>query len=158
MSRTPHDARPDPTISDAMLQELADREAIRDLACRYAHHVWQKQVAAAIELFTEDGEMDTGEPPVLRGRAALLEAYERMLGDDHFQPFVSNHVITLAGNEASGTCYLDLRATTDGRSMIGSGYYEDRYQRVGREWKFRARRLHMSWLVPLDQGWAGPES
>ena len=48
--------------SDALLQELADREAIRDLACRYAHHVWQRQVAPAVELFTEDGEMDTGRP------------------------------------------------------------------------------------------------
>jgi hypothetical protein len=142
------------SLPDPIFQELADREAIRDLACRYAHHVWQKQVAAAIELFTEDGEMDTGEPPILRGRAALLEAYERMLSDGLFQPFVSNHVITLAGEEASGTCYLDLRAVSDGRSMIGAGYYEDRYQRVEGQWKFRARRLHLSWLVPLDQGWA----
>jgi ketosteroid isomerase-like protein len=149
MSRTP---------PDALLQELADREAIRDLACRYAHHVWQKQVAAAVELFTEDGEMDTGEPPLLRGRAALLETYERMLGDGHFQPFVSNHVISLAGDEASGTCYLDLRATADGRSMIGSGYYEDRYRRVDGEWKFRSRKLHLSWFVPLDQGWADQDS
>jgi ketosteroid isomerase-like protein len=142
----------------ALLQELADREAIRDLACRYAHHVWQKQGAAAAELFTEDGEMDTGEPPVLRGRAALLEAYERMLGDGRFQPFVSNHVISLAGDEASGTCYLDLRSTSEGRSMIGSGYYHDRYQRVDGEWKFRSRRLHLSWLVPLDEGWVDQDS
>jgi hypothetical protein len=102
--------------------------------------------------------MDTGEPPVLRGRAALLETYERALGEGAFQPFVTNHVISLAGDEASGTCYLDLRAVTDGRSMIGSGYYEDRYQRVDDEWKFRARKLHMSWLVPLDEGWADQES
>ncbi|MBW2241405.1 MAG: nuclear transport factor 2 family protein [Deltaproteobacteria bacterium] len=146
------------TRPDAMLQELADREAIRDLACRYAHHVWQKQAAAAASLFTEDCEMDTGEPPVIRGRAALGETYKRVLGNGAFQPFVSNHVITLAGDEASGTCYLDLRATTDGRSMIGSGYYEDRYQRVDGEWKFRARKLHMSWLVPLEQGWADQAS
>ncbi len=153
MIDSPTDASPNST-----LQALVDREAIRDLACRYAHHVWQRQVTAAVELFTEDGEMDTGEPPVLQGRAALLEAYERMLGDDRFQPFISNHVITLAGDEASGTCYLDLRATIEGRSMIGAGYYEDRYQRVGGEWQFRARKLHMSWLVPLEQGWAAEES
>ena len=146
------------TLPDAMLRELADREAIRDLACRYAHHVWQKQGAAAARLFTADGAMDTGEPPVLRGRAALLEAYERMLHDGHFQPFVSNHVISLAGDEASGTCYLDLRATAEGRSLIGSGYYEDRYRRVDGEWKFRSRKLHLSWLVPIDQGWADQES
>ena len=146
------------TAPDALLQELVDREAIRDLACRYAHHVWQKEAAAAAELFAEDGVMDTGEPPVLRGRAAVLEAYERVLGDGHFQPFVSNHVITLAGDEASGTCYLDLRSIRDGRSMIGSGFYEDRYQRIDGQWKFRSRKLNVSWLVPLDQGWADQDS
>ena len=136
------------------LRELTDREAIRDLARRYAHYVWQKQIAAAVDLFTEDGEMDTGEAPPLRGRAALLEAYQRMLGDARFQPFVHNHVIDLAGDEASGICYLDLRAVQKGRSMIGSGYYEDRYRRVAGEWKFQSRKLQMEYLVPLDEGWA----
>ena len=135
------------------LRELTDREAIRDLARRYAHYVWQKQIAAAVDLFTEDGEMDTGESPPLRGRAALLEAYQRMLGNARFQPFVHNHVIDLAGDEASGICYLDLRAVQEGRSMIGSGYYEDRYRRVAGEWKFQSRKLQMDWLVPLDEGW-----
>ncbi|MBW2237117.1 MAG: nuclear transport factor 2 family protein [Deltaproteobacteria bacterium] len=139
---------------DSMLRELADREAIRDLARRYAHYVWQKKIAAAVDLFTEDGEMDTGEAPPLRGRAALLEAYQRMLGDARFQPFVHNHVIDLAGDEASGICYLDLRAVQEGRSMIGSGYYEDRYRRVAGEWKFQSRKLQMDYLVPLDEGWA----
>ena len=143
---------------DVMLRELADREAIRDLACRYAHHVWQTQAGAAVELFTEDGEMDTGDGSILRGRADLLEAYRRMLGDGMFQPFVHNHVITLSGDAASGTCYLDLRATIEGRSMIGSGWYEDHYLRVDGEWKFQSRRLRMSYLVPLDQGWASGES
>jgi ketosteroid isomerase-like protein len=138
---------------DSMLRELADREAIRDLARRYAHYVWQKKIAAAVDLFSEDGEMDTGEAPPLRGRAALLEAYQRMLGDARFQPFVHNHVIDLAGDEASGICYLDLRAVQEGRSMIGSGYYEDRYRRVAGEWKFQSRKLQMDWLVPLDEGW-----
>jgi hypothetical protein len=143
---------------DVMLRELADRETIRDLACLYAHYVWQRQADAAVELFTEGGEMDTGDGSILRGRAELLEAYRRMLGDGMFQPFVHNHVITLSGDEASGTCYLDLRATIEGRSMIGSGWYEDQYLRVDGEWKFQSRRLQMSYLVPLDQGWASGES
>ncbi len=44
---------------EASLRELLDREQIRDLARLYAHHVWRKEVSAAIELFTEDGEMDS---------------------------------------------------------------------------------------------------
>ena len=139
---------------EAGVRELADREAIRDLARRYAHHVWRKEVPEAIGLFTEDGEMDTGDAPAIKGRAALLEAYQGMLGDAQLQPFVHNHVIEVRGDDATGTCYLDLRASMEGRSMIGSGYYDDRYARVDGEWKFRSRKLTLCYLVPLSEGWA----
>jgi uncharacterized protein (TIGR02246 family) len=143
---------------DRLLRELVDREAIRDLARRYAHCVWRQDVDGAIDLFTEDGVMDTGDRPPIRGREALLAAYRGMVGGAMLHPFVHNHVIELRGDEASGTCYLDLRATLEGRSMIGSGWYEDEYARVSRAWKFRSRKLNMCYLVPLDEGWArGPD-
>lgn len=139
--------------SEMNVRELADREAIRDLARRYAHHVWRQEVPETIELFTEDGEMDTGNAPVLRGRQAILEAYQGMLGDSQFHPFVHNHIVELSGDEATGTCYLDLRAAQEGRSMIGSGYYEDRYARIDGVWKFRSRKLTLCYLVPITEGW-----
>ena len=138
---------------EALVRQLSDREAIRELAHRYAHCVWQKEMAAAVDLFTEDGEMDTGDRPVIRGRKALLESYEQMLGAADFHPFVHNHLISLRGDEATGACYLDLRATIDGESMIGSGWYEDEYVRVEGQWKFRRRKLTMCYLVPLREGW-----
>ena len=139
---------------EARLRELEDLEAIRDLARRYAHCVWQKDIPGAVELFAEDGEMDTGERDAIRGREALMASYQEMVGDAQFQPFVHNHVIELSGNEATGTCYLDLRSTSEGRSMIGSGYYEDRYTRRDDGWKFQSRKLILSYLVPLAEGWA----
>ena len=137
---------------EAEVRKLWDLEAIRELAHRYAHCVWQKQVSAAVDLFAEDGEMDTGDRPAIRGRRALLESYQQMLGAADFHPFVHNHLISLEGDSATGTCYLDLRATIDGESMIGSGYYDDEYVRVDGEWKFRARKLTMCDLVPLRDG------
>jgi ketosteroid isomerase-like protein len=139
---------------EALVRELSDREAIRELAHRYAHCVWQKEIAAAVDLFADDGEMDTGDRPVIRGRKALLESYRQMLGAADFHPFVHNHLISVRGDEATGTCYLDLRATIDGESMIGSGYYQDEYVRVEGKWKFRRRELTMCHLVPLREGWA----
>lgn len=143
---------------ESQVRELADREAIRDLARRYAHHVWRAEVADAIALFSEDGEMDLGEGQVLRGRQALLDAYGGILDDAQFHPFVHNHVVDIQGDEATGTCYLDLRTVTEGRSMIGSGYYDDRYVRVDGEWKFRSRKLTMCYLAPITEGWAEGES
>lgn len=56
------------------VRELADLEAIRALVHRYAHCAWREDAAAAVDLFAEDGEMDTGDRPVIRGRQALLDA------------------------------------------------------------------------------------
>ncbi|RMF24127.1 MAG: nuclear transport factor 2 family protein [Deltaproteobacteria bacterium] len=137
------------------VDELDAREQIRDLARRYADCVWRKDVEGAAALFADDGVMDTGDRPPIRGRVRIREEYERAFRDSDFQPFVHNHVIdSLAGDEATGRCYLDLRATIEGRSMIGAGHYEDRYCRVEGTWYFSSRKLVMDFLVPLDEGWA----
>ncbi len=136
------------------MRELADREAIRDLARRYAHCVWQGDVEGAVALFAEDGIMDAGDRPPICGRESLRQTYAQMLAGAQFQPFVHNHLIRLHGDTATGICYLDLRASVEGKSMVGSGYYRDEYVREGGEWKFRSRRLVMSYFVPLQQGWA----
>ena len=143
---------------EEIVRELADKESIRDLARRYAHCVWQRDADGAADLFAEDGVMDTGDRPPIRGRAALLEAYQGMVGGSDLQPFVHNHVIELHGDHASGYCYLDLRGVLSGRSMIGAGYYDDEYVRVGGEWKFRSRKLTMCHFVPLSEGWVESES
>ena len=52
-------------------------------------------------------------------------------------------MIELAGDRATGTCYLDLHATLEGRSMTGLGHYEDQYVRIEGQWKFRSRKLNM---------------
>jgi ketosteroid isomerase-like protein len=139
---------------EAVVNELADAESIRDLARQYAHHVWRNDAASVVELFSEDGEMNTSLEQPVRGKAALRELFERLIGDSDFQPFVHNHVIDIRGDEASGTCYVDLRATVDGKSMIGSGYYEDTYVREGGVWKIETRGLTLRFFVPLEQGWA----
>ena len=138
-------------MSDAaLLGRLGDLEDIRDLARRYAHCVWQRDAAGAAALFAEDGEMDTGDRPPMRGRAALLAAYEAMFETSELHPMVHNHVIDLDGDAAAGTCYLELRARIDGANKVGSGFYHDRYVRAGDSWKFASRRLTMCYLVDSD--------
>lgn len=142
---------------DADLRALLDVEAIRDLARRYAHYVWQSDLAALTELFAEDGEMDPGTRPPIRGRPALLAAFRELLGTGSvFRPFVQQHVVDLAGDTATGTCYLDLRADVDGRSMIGAGWYDDRYVRTAAGWRIQSRRLELTFFVPLAEGWTKP--
>ena len=139
---------------ETALRELADREEIRDLASRYADCIWRNDASGAADLFTEDGEMDTGDRAPIVGRETLREVYQEMLRGQELQPFVHNHLIELQGDDATGVCALDLRASLAGRSMIGSGFYHDRYQRVDGAWKFRSRKLTLRHFVPLSEGWA----
>lgn len=132
-----------------VLRELADREAIRDLARRYADCVWRQAVEEAVDLFADDGVMDMGDRPLIVGRAALLESYGAAITGEPFYPFVHNHVIDLDGDRASGRCYLDLRCTIGGQAMAGVGFYEDKYVRLAAGWRFASRRLHMNYLVPV---------
>ncbi len=123
--------------------ELAALDSIRDLARRYAHFVWQRDASGAADLFTEDAVMDTGDREPIRGREALREIYTQIFAKSAFRPFIHNHVVDLAGDRASGTCYLDLRSTEDGREMKGHGFYVDEYVRTAEGWKFASRRLTM---------------
>lgn len=135
----------------ALTAMLVDREAIRDLANRYAQHVWRKEVAAVVELFAVDGELYTQKLPPVCGRQALLITYERILEEDEFYPFVHNHIIEVDGDVASGTCYIDLRAVMAGERLTAWGFYEDRYVRVNGTWKFATRNVNMTTFVPLGQ-------
>src|SRR5574341_375252 len=138
--------------TEGALRDLADREAIRELVVSYAERVWIKDAVGAGKLFAEDCVMDPGNGQVLRGRDELVAGYTRAFAENDFMPFVSNHLIKLDGDRASGTCRLDLRATMNGTAMIGAGRYEDEYVRLDGEWRFGSRRLHMAFLVPLKEG------
>lgn len=141
---------------ETIVRELADREAIRDLPLRYCHYVWKKDVPALVNLFTDDGEFDAGgAQPAAKGKETLLKAYQQGLSSLDPHPFIHNHVVELHdNNRATGTCYLELRATREGKSMIAAGYYDDEYTKVGEEWKFHSRKVHMYYFVPLSEGWA----
>src|SRR5512138_2579895 len=120
--------------TERIVRELADREAIRELVGRYAECVWRKDAAGAGELFTDDCVMEPDTGQVLRGRNELVASYTQAFAENDFMPFVSNHLVEMDRDRASGTCRLDLRATMNGTAMIGAGHYEDEYVRQAGEW------------------------
>jgi uncharacterized protein (TIGR02246 family) len=130
--------------ADAALRELLDREAIRELVRRYAHCVWQRDASGAAALFAADGSMDTGDRPPLRGRGAIRAEYEASFAVSHFRPMLHNHVIDLAGDRATGTCYLELTARVSDVEMLGRGHYDDAYVREQNGWKFASRVLTLT--------------
>ena len=142
------------------LDEVAARDAIRELTAEYCRNVVRGDGERMVGLFTDDALLVTHFPDgsgqddvVYRGSADLREAY-RDLGAMSLKPFVHNHIIEVEGDRARGTCTLELRGVADGTSQIGAGHYEDEFQRLNGAWKFSHRNLILYHMVPLSQGWA----
>jgi hypothetical protein len=126
----------------ATIHELADREELRELTARYAFLVSQKRSAA--ELFTSDGgflfRTPDGEVREARGREALDVIFADILQPpNHNLPTVHNHLFSIAGDTATGACWIELHAAKEGEDWAGAGYYEDQFRREGGRWKFVLR-------------------
>lgn len=136
------------TTVEQRVQEIADREEIRELTCRYAMRISRGQPVA--DMFTDDGafiiHVPGREVQEARGRAAIDALYAGVVDPTkRTQPTVHNHVIVVEGDEATGLCWLEVRAMDgDVLSAAGSGHYEDRFRREGGRWKFVVRTITMS--------------
>ncbi len=139
------------------VQELADRDEIRELTARYCWHVTRGEGEATANLFTDDGVLDAadGGGPLLHGKPELLDFYRKNVREPRIAiPFIHNHIINLNGDEATGTCAIEARFTRGGDSVTAAGYYEDKYRRVDGKWRFVERKLFFHHVVPLSEGWA----
>jgi hypothetical protein len=67
-------------------------------------------------------------------------------------PCIHNHIIEINGDNARGTCTIDVSITRNNQSIIGSGYYADTYRRINDQWKFAERHAYLYHFVPLLKG------
>lgn len=135
------------------VQELADREEIRDLIATYAHRVAHGLSNA--DLFTDDGayihrRSRASAVEECRGRAALDAHYvERPGAAGVATPMIHNTLISIQGDEATSICSIELRLWRDGQSLLASGYYLDRLRREGGRWMFVVRDVtFFHWAAP----------
>ena len=142
------------------VNELAARDAIRELTAAYCQKVMQGDGEGVVSLFAEDASLETHFPDgseqddtVSRGTAELREAYTD-LDAMSLKPFIHNHIIEVDGDRARGFCAVEIRLTQDGVAYTGAGHYEDEYRRVDGSWKFQRRELFVYHWVPHTQGWA----
>ncbi|MBI3758055.1 MAG: nuclear transport factor 2 family protein [Deltaproteobacteria bacterium] len=140
--------------TEALVQDVLDREAIRTLPVRYCHCVWQKDMEGYVNLFTEDGAISTNDPtlPRAQGRAALRKTITEGLDTMKPRPFIHNHVIELLGPDtAKGTCYVEVRLLRDGKKWQMAGWYNDEYAKVDGEWKFKSRQITIDSFAPANE-------
>ncbi len=132
---------------DQLIDEMLDREAIKDLPVRYCHYVWTNNLEGILSLFTDDGLFSTEgptEPYAIKGQAELRKFYSTIPDRVGARPFIHNIVVDLKNaKQATGACYLELRSAAQQMKWMGTGYYDDEYEKAGDRWKFKARRFKM---------------
>jgi hypothetical protein len=145
---------------EEMLQQVSDREAIRDLALRYCHVVWRADLDDYPKLFAEDGVMtwtDPGHRLPVKGHAALRELVDILVPVRRNRPFLHNHIVQLLGPDtAKGQCCVEVRNILDGKEGYLVVYYEDDYTKIDGEWKFKQREMTIEYNG-LRSGYLPPE-
>ena len=139
------------------LQVLEDVEAIKKLKARYTLAVDARDAEGIVSLFTADGVWDGGSFGRYEGTDAV-RSFFRLVPErlSFFVHYVSNPLIEIDGNRATGSWYLLEPCTfaQGNRPVWGSARYEECYRRVGGEWKFEEMRLVSLFWTPYEEGWA----
>ena len=140
------------------LTALLDRESIRDLPKKYCDFVWREDPKGVGGLYLPDGRFSVildNRRIDIKGRDKIVAFMEEGLADSP-RPFIHNHVVMLKDTEtASGRAYLDLRSAKHNYEWLGTGFYEDEYQKENGNWYFASRDFHAlrmeQWPGDLDK-------
>jgi ketosteroid isomerase-like protein len=147
-----------PTLEERV-QRLEDIEDIRRLKIRYAElcdaHYDDPDGLAA--LFTDDAVWDGGSDfGVYQGKQAIRAFFAGVSKQITFAlHYMIGHAIDIApsGHEASGTCYLWMPATLNGRAVWLAATYDNRYRKVGGQWLFSQVKVTVAFMTPYETGW-----
>jgi ketosteroid isomerase-like protein len=143
-------------LSDGLgdLERLVGRDAIRQLAYRYAWAVDSRDLDTLVGLFVPDVRVGRD----ANGREALRESFDdslRAIGVSIL--FVGNHIIDFQdADHATGIVYCRGLIQDGARVVEQAIQYRDRYERREGEWLF-VRRIHVLWYGveiaerPLEQ-------
>ena len=143
-------------MEDDKLQLLLDRAEISDVQLRYATGLDSRDWPLFRSCFTNENEIETDFTSVFGGDPRKVsadrwtEAARRSLsGLKATQHMITNHVITIAGDDATCIAYVQARhylPNDSGDSMQTMfGYYTNRFVRTSAGWKIRACKLTLSW-------------
>ena len=123
------------------------------------HHLFNRDLSAVAELFTEDGAADFGTGSAMKGRDTIREALyqggsDTRTGRDIVMNTVTNIVIDVIDeNNATGYSYdtywqhvykgeeKKLGTPVPVSSPAYLGYWVDEFKCVDGEWKFASRKL-----------------
>jgi SnoaL-like domain len=141
-------------MDDARLQLLLDRAEISDVQLRYATGLDSRDWPLFRSCFTDEIETDFtsvfgGQPRKVSADRWTEAARRSLSGLQATQHMITNHVITVTGDEALCIAYVQARhylPNDSGDNLQNMfGYYTNRFTRTAAGWKIRACKLTLTW-------------
>lgn len=125
------------------IQSGSDAEQIRDLYARYSWAYDQGRAEEYAALFTEDGEFEVVGGPRVQGREALAGLVSAAAArPGRTLHMVSNVLVTVTGDSATGQAYVQLLALADAAlRVVAVGTYNDAFVRTAAGWQLSRRRF-----------------
>jgi uncharacterized protein (TIGR02246 family) len=147
-----HPAEDDLAGHLALIRDMRDREAIRDLAALYTRAVDNYDLDTLVDLFTEDGVFDRRGTPVV-GREALRETYAGAMQANRTMVHIpDSHVVELLPDRrARGWAAGHAELVIDGQLVMAAFRYEDEYRCVDDRWRFARRSIRFMYAVPAEE-------
>lgn len=139
-------------MTPRQLADLADRIEIQDLMSRYSTAVDAKRwdlledvfVAGSVVDFRGNGGPELAYPEIVE---YLKESLAGFAGCQHY---VTNHMITLNGDEATCRIYVFtyLASIVDGEEVLfaDGGWYDDELVRTDAGWRIKRRTSGLVWI------------
>lgn len=141
------------------LDTAAAKLEIAELEARYAWAIDEGRVEQLAEIFADDARLILTPGDVdQRGRADVLAWFRAYCGEwgwHNRRHYVTNLQSRVDGDVALCRAYFLLTYEVHGRSRIGWGNYEDRFERRDGRWWMTEKRITSAGPVSLDKGWAG---
>ena len=143
--------------TQAMLDELTERDRIRELVHHYCWAVDRGTLEEVMALFDDACDLLLIPGSKRAGRGAVERWYGRYMSHrlECLRHLIHNQVITLDGDRATSKSYFDAVGGLRGESIVVGGFYEDTLRKVDGRWKFSEKIIRGDFMVPLSEGWGG---
>jgi len=139
------------------LEDIADRDAIRNLIDSYAFCADTRNAKGQMALFTDDtifrvfmDERQAEPSQVVNSREGLAPIFDALITYAATMHFNGQSKINLSGDTAFGTTYCfahHLTIDDDGKKlMIAAIRYFDDFIKINDKWFFKKRDLKVAWI------------
>ncbi len=144
-----------PVNADAMLVELQHRGQLRELIHLLNWLSDDNQLDELLAQYTDELFYEVEGMAVFHDKPALRKFYEEVVGTFSMRMHrSSNEMIQVKGERASARCYWRADLELRGKSLVSAGRYFDEFVLVDSVWKVTSRKATLTYISPLDEGWA----